>query len=268
MKQNTREALDAYYKEAGSWADDRQAASDKSRRIAWIVAAAAGTIAVCEALALLILMPLKTVEPYTLLVDKHTGYVQALKPLNAEMVSGDAALTQSFLVQYVIARESFDSAALQANYRKVGLWSSGNARSAYLAGMQASNPQSPLARYPRSTVIETRVKSISPLGANSALVRFDTFRTDAGGRQQQTGSWVSVVRYRYSGEPMSVEDRFINPLGFEVTHYQRSAETLAPAPAPAASPEPGYAVPTGPVAAVPPSAARPVAPATAGAAQR
>ena len=27
-------------------------------------------------------MPLKTVEPYTLLVDRQTGFVQALKPLD------------------------------------------------------------------------------------------------------------------------------------------------------------------------------------------
>ena len=66
-------------------------------------------------------MPLKTVEPYTLLVDRQTGFVQALEPLEPERISADTALTQSFLVQYVIARESFDVDTLQANYRKVAL---------------------------------------------------------------------------------------------------------------------------------------------------
>ncbi|WP_163366505.1 VirB8/TrbF family protein, partial [Klebsiella aerogenes] len=91
--------------------------------------------------------------PYTLLVDRQTGYVQALKPLDAQQVSANAALTQSFLVQYVIARESFDAAALQSNYRKVSLWSAGEARNAYVAGMQASNPESPLVRLPRMSVV-------------------------------------------------------------------------------------------------------------------
>ncbi|WP_252407265.1 VirB8/TrbF family protein, partial [Escherichia coli] len=88
-----------------------------SQRTAWIVAGVACAIALMEAAALLALTPLKTVEPYTLLVDRQTGYVQALKPLDAQQVSANAALTQSFLVQYVIARESFDAAALQSNYR-------------------------------------------------------------------------------------------------------------------------------------------------------
>jgi type IV secretion system protein VirB8 len=234
MKNKAREALDAYYREAGSWAEDQQTALRTSRRVAWIIAGVAVAIAFMEALALIVLTPLKTVEPYTLLVDKQTGFVQALKPLDAQLVSGDAALTQSFLVQYVIARESFDIATLQTSYRKVSLWSEGNARNAYVASVQASNPDSPLARLPRSTIVETQVKSVSPLSANSALVRFDTIRRDAGARPQESRSWVAVIRYRYSGEPMSLEERFINPLGFEVVHYQRNAEALpAPAPAPA-----------------------------------
>ena len=41
MKQKTRAALDAYYREGGSWAADREARLDRSQRAAWIVAAAA-----------------------------------------------------------------------------------------------------------------------------------------------------------------------------------------------------------------------------------
>lgn len=236
MKNKSREALDAYYREAGSWADDRQAMLESSKRTAWIVAGGASTIAVCEAVALLLLTPLKTVEPYTLLVDKQTGFVQALQPVNAQRIAPDSALTQSFLVQYVIARESFDINAVQTNYRKVSLWSEGNARSAYVASMQAANPDSPLTRLPRSTIVETRVKSVSPLGGNRAMIRFDTVRRDADGRQMPAQPWVAVVAYRYSGEPMRLEDRFLNPLGFEVTGYQRNAEALPqidPTPQPA-----------------------------------
>lgn len=236
MKTKAREALDAYYREAGSWAEDQRAALAKSRRTAWIVAGSACAVAVLEAMALILLTPLKTVEPYTLLVDRQTGFVQALQPVNAQRIAPDSALTQSFLVQYVIARESFDINALQANYRKVSLWSEGRARSLYIAGMQASNPDSPLVRFPRSTIVETQVKSVSPLGGNRAMVRFDTIRRDAGGRQLPPQPWVTVIAYRYSGEPMSLSDRFLNPLGFEVTAYQRNPEAFPqadPAPQPA-----------------------------------
>ena len=223
--------LDRYFADSRSWGQDRQDGLRDSRRIAWIVAMAAGLIAVCEALALVILMPLKTVQPYTLMVDRQTGFVQAMKPLDAQMVSSDTALTHSFLVQYVIAREGYDYSILQRDYRKVALWSAGTARASYIASMQASNPDSPLARYPRSTSIDVAVKSVTSLNPQSSLVRFETRRRDASGQAGAPQSWASVVRYRYSGEPMSVADRFVNPLGFQVTRYRRSAEVLsAPQP--------------------------------------
>lgn len=229
MKRSTREALEAYYQEAGSWAADREDALRKSRRTAWIVAAAAVTAAVIEAFALMLLAPLKTVVPYTLLVDRTTGYVQALKPIEAETIAPQAALTQSFLVQYVVARESFDIDDLQAAYAKVTLWSAEQARADYVTKMQASNPASPLARLPRSTIVETRVKSVSALGDSAALVRFDTQRHDAGGQTAPPRAYVAVIRYRFSTGPLRTADRYINPLGFQVVRYQLDPETLPPA---------------------------------------
>jgi type IV secretion system protein VirB8 len=247
MNEQSRESLDAYYAEAASWNRDRQEALRNSRRAAWWVAIGASVIAVAEALALILLTPLKTVVPYTLLVDRNTGFVQALKPLDPDKVAPDAALTQSLLVQYVIARESFDIDMMNESYRKVGLWSAEQARSDYLNTVQVSNPQSPLVLYPRTTVVETRVKSVSPVGRNVAMVRFDTIRRDAGGQVQLPRPWVAVIRYRFSGEPMKLEDRFLNPLGFQVVRYRRDAEAVVPeaatAPAPATILVPGASAP-------------------------
>jgi len=226
MNKHSRDTLDAYYAEAASWNRDRVQSIRSSYRIAWIIAAAAALIAILEAMALVFLMPLKTVVPYTLMVDRTTGYVQALKPLDEAKIAPDSALTQSFLVQYVIARESFDASTLNANYRKVALFSGGAARSSYLQLMQVSNPDSPVVRYPRSTTLDVSIKSVSPIGSNAALVRFNTVRTDANGRAQSASPWVALIKYRYSSAPMSVEDRFVNPLGFLVTSYRKDPEAI------------------------------------------
>ncbi len=227
MKKSSREALSAYYKEAGSWAADRANGVERSRQIAWIIASIAVVVALVEGIALIVLMPLKTVVPYTLLVDRTTGFVQALRPLEADQITPDRALVQSMLVQYVIARESFDIATLETNYQKVGLWSADQARNDYIALMQPSNPEGPLLAFPRSSIIDTRVKSVSPLGIDRALVRFETIRRDPGSAYQTAVPWVAVLRYRMSGEPISVADRFANPLGFQVFSYRRDQEALA-----------------------------------------
>ncbi len=226
MNETDQKDLNDYYRTAESWATDRDHEIARSRRTAWIVAAVLGGIALLEALALILLVPMKTVVPYTLLVDRQTGYVEALKPLEQKTIAPDAALVRSFLVQYVIARESFDVDSLKDSYQKVALWSADSARSRYVADTQASNPLSALATLPRRAIVEVQVRSVSSLGPDSSLVRFTTMRTDSGAQAGQAQYWASVIKYRFSGADMRAEDRFINPLGFQVVRYRRDAEML------------------------------------------
>jgi type IV secretion system protein VirB8 len=226
MNEHSRGALQEYYQQASTWNQDRVQSSRRSQKVAWYIAAAAVLVAVIQPLAISMLMPTTQAEPRTLLVDRTTGYVQAIDPVAPSRITPDAALTQSFLVQYVTARESFDLATLQANYRKVALFSGEAVRKRYFAAMQASNPQSPLNIYPRSTVVETHIKSVSPSEPNTAFVRFDTVRTDVNGQVQAPMPWVAVIKYEYTGEPLRLEDRFVNPLSFRVSHYRRDPEAL------------------------------------------
>lgn len=213
-----------------SWARSVTDDLERSRRTAWIVACVAAAVALLLAIALVILMPLKTVEPYTLLVDRQTGHVEALAPLDVQTVSADAALTRSFLVQYVIARESFDADSLARDYNRVALWSADEARTRYLRMMEPNAPDNPVRILPRRAVVSVQIRSVSSLGADRSLVRFTTVRTDPAGRDQAPQYWAAVVTWQYSGAEMSAEDRLINPLGFQVTRYRKDAETLAEAP--------------------------------------
>jgi type IV secretion system protein VirB8 len=217
----------AHYAEAASWAADIHGALRASRRVAWIIAGAAVLVAVLEALALAALTPLKTVVPYTILVDRQTGYVQTVQGLKPGPLTENAAVTQSFLVQYVIARETFDAADLVDNYRKVMLWSAENARNAYRQEMAKTNPTSPLVVNTPATIVQTTIQSVSLLSPTTALVRFETTRRDAGGGAGagDVRDYAAVLSFRYTGAPMRMEDRFTNPLGFQVLSYRRDAET-------------------------------------------
>ena len=118
MNMETREKLDAYYTQAGSWADERTQSIHASRKVAWIVALVASVIAFLLALTIVFMLPLKTIVPQTLLVDKQTGFVQAIDPRRPQKISADEALTRSFLAQYVVAREGFDIATVKASLRR------------------------------------------------------------------------------------------------------------------------------------------------------
>ncbi len=221
-----------------TWAISDTAAAQSALRHSRLFGGGVLILAILEAFALLLLVPLKTVSTLPVLVDRQTGYVEVLRPDGRRALTANAALTQSFLAQYVLARESFDITAAAANYRKVALWSQGDARSQYLALMPASNPKSPLRVLPRTAIVNTTIKSISPIGPDTSLVRFETSRSDQDGWIDAPHAWAAVVAYRFTDAPMSVEDRLLNPLGFQVVRYRRDPETLTPLQAPDTVPSP------------------------------
>jgi type IV secretion system protein VirB8 len=189
-------------------------------------------VAVLEAFALISLTPLKTVVPYTLLVDRTTGYTQTLEGLHPQTIKPESALTQSLLAQYVIARESFDINSIRDQYRRVGLWSAANARRDYLALIPSSNSQSPINFYPRGTVLDANVSSVDTGRSGKARVRFTTERRDTAGTQPERTWWVAEIDFKFTSEPMTAEDRLENPLGFSVTRYRRFQENPPVAPPP------------------------------------
>lgn len=240
--------LESYFREAGSWADDRTVQDARSRRIAWIIAGVATTIAALEAIALAGLAPLKTVVPMTVLVDRQTGHTTTLDPSQPVRLVSDAALAKSMLAQYVIARESIDRASVATDYRKVALWSGETAKTSYLALMKPGNPDNPLARLPRQISVQARIKSVSILEGGQALVRYDLVQRNDAGAESRPAPYVSVIRYRFRDRPLAEADRFINPLGFEVVRYRKDAEAPAPptdAALPQQAPLPGPARPIG-----------------------
>lgn len=207
-----------------TWAGDSITALRGSLRTAWIVAAAAVALALLEALTILFMMPLKTVVPYTITVDRQTGYVEATRGIERGALSENAAMMQSFVIQYVLARETFDAGDLRENYRKVMLWSGTSARSSYERELARANPESPIVVYPATTILQVRIKSVSLLSETSALVRFETVRRDAGAIMGEQRAYAAVMSFGFSDAPMRMEDRFINPLGFQVVQYRRDAE--------------------------------------------
>lgn len=213
-----------YFARAESWAQDSRIREDRSRRVAWSVAGAALGIAALEAVAIAVMLPLKSTTPVAMLVDRQTGFVETIDPAAPKKLAADDALVESLLAQYVTAREGFDRATVRADFRKVGLWSVGPARKAYLAAMPSTNPASPLNTFPAGMTAAVEVKSVSRLAAGAALIRFNTQVLDRSGQAQSREPWIAILRYGFSKAPMTFEDRLVNPLGLQVSGYRRDPE--------------------------------------------
>ncbi len=213
-----------YYAAAKSWSEGQSAVAARETRIAWRVAAGASIVALLLALAVAFLVPLKSVEPYVLTVDRQTGAVESAMTVQSGKLSQNEAVIQAQLASYVIVRETFDATDLSENYRRVLIMSSPPVAAAFVAQMAVTNPESPLRTLNRGDTVSVKIRSVSLINDNAALVRFTTVRSAVGGGATPPVNFVAAISFGFNGRPLRQSDRYLNPLGFQVTRYRRDAE--------------------------------------------
>jgi len=216
-----------YYADGATWEHDIARRNRNSRALAWIVAAVMSVVAVVALGVLALLVPLKTFEPYMVVVDKTTGFVEVKRPMAEGALTQDEAVTMFNVVRYIKARETYDPRALKDNFDLAQLLATGDAARELTEIYSPANPNNPVKLHGTNTEIAVNIKSVTFPNNRTALVRFSTDEKSA--TNVVTRNWVSLVRFRYSGAPMRNEWRFDNPLGFQVLEYRRDQET-APTP--------------------------------------
>lgn len=216
-----------YYADGATWEQDIARRNRNSRALAWIVAAVMSVVAIVALGVLALLVPLKTFEPYMVVVDKTTGFVEVKRPMAEGALTQDEAVTMFNVVRYIKARETYDPRALKDNFDLAQLLATGDAARELTEIYSPANPNNPVKLHGTNTEIAVNIKSVTFPNNRTALVRFSTDEKSA--TNVITRNWVSLVRFRYSGAPMRNEWRFDNPLGFQVLEYRRDQET-APSP--------------------------------------
>jgi len=176
---------------------------------------------------LALLVPLKTYEPYMVVVDKTTGFVEVKRSMAEGPLTQDEAVTTFNVVRYIKARETYDPKALKDNFDLAQLLATGDAARELTEIYSPANPVNPVKVYGSNTVVAVTIKSVTFPNNRTALARFST--EEKSSTNIITRNWVSLVRFRYTTAPMRNEWRFDNPLGFQVLEYRRDQET-APSP--------------------------------------
>lgn len=216
-----------YYTDGATWERDIARRNRNSRALAWIVAAVMTVVAVGALGILALLVPLKTYEPYMVVVDKTTGFVEVKRPMAEGPLTQDEAVTTFNVVRYIKARETYDPKALKDNFDLAQLLATGDAARELTEIYSPANPNNPVKVYGSNSVVAVNIKSVTFPNNRTALARFST--EEKSSTNIITRNWVSLVRFRYTSAPMRNEWRFDNPLGFQVLEYRRDQET-APSP--------------------------------------
>jgi type IV secretion system protein VirB8 len=215
---------DDYYDKASTWDQEIIANALLSKKRAWIFAFICMGISILSLLTLILILPLKTFEPYVVTVDRSTGYLEVSKGLNDLTLSEDEAVTEANLVKYVSLREQYNPAILQQNYEVVANMSDGEALKEYRELWAENNPNNPSRKMRDRGSIDIKIKSVSFINDKTASVRF--LREVRESDRLRVSEWNAIIQFRYSQKPMQMKDRFSNPLGFQVTNYRVNPEVL------------------------------------------
>ena len=215
--------LKAYFAEAASWDLERLQAANRSKRLAWAIAATASALAITSVAAVAMLAPLKTVAPYVITVDRATGASEITSQLSGNRdASYEEAVSKYFLADYVRNREGWIPQARKEFFEGVLAMSSRDEQARWIAFYGKDNPKSPQSVFTELDTVSVAVKSVTFVSKQVAQVRFT--KTLQRGSISTDSSAIATITFDTTDTPTSEKQRFKNPLGLEVQTYRADLE--------------------------------------------
>ena len=185
----------------------------------------------CAAItALLVILPLKRVEPYVIRVDTSTGLVDVV-PTYVGTGSVPEVLTRYLLTHYIGTCERFNLGSAEEDYSECGAFHSPQRNQQWAALWASGNPDSPLNKFKDGTTMRVTVQSVSFFERASgrtdvAQVRFLKATRVGGAGPEVLTHWIATVHYAYGKSPADLKARQWNPMGFRILDIQTEPELI------------------------------------------
>ncbi|MBP7709965.1 MAG: type IV secretion system protein [Rickettsiales bacterium] len=159
------------------------------------------------------IMSSKSLEPYVIEVEQKTGIATVVDQLTSETFTGDQMIRKYFINQFVHAASGYDPKTYKMDVDKVRLLSSAAIYSDFRNRINARE-------LGIKSQIEVRIKTIQFTDQNTAQIRITEQQTSEDDYKPQTKDKVITLGFYFSPNMgLSMEERLINPLGFQVNKY-------------------------------------------------
>lgn len=200
--------------------------AESSKIKAWRIAGASVSVAVMLAAAIMLMMPLHRAEPVVIRVDNASGVTDVMTENQDKTFKSNDLQDIYWVNKFLIAHETYNYYTIQQDYDLVGLLSSKSVADEYAAQFEGKEAKD--RRLGSNFTEEISVLSINPRPEDgTAIARFAKFQiSKSQKRSEVTPEYYQatiVYNYNYTGK-MAVQDRMINPFGFQVTSYRADRE--------------------------------------------
>jgi type IV secretion system protein VirB8 len=165
------------------------------------------------------IMSSKSLEPYVIEVEKKSGIATIVNQMTAQNFTGDQMIRQYFINEFIHAASAYDPKTYKMDVDKVRLFSIPAVYADFRNRINARELGA-------NSSIEVRVKSIQFTDSNTAQIR--TVRQI--NLPESTSEEVNeVITMNFNFSPnmtLNLEERLINPLGFQVSRYAIAKEVF------------------------------------------
>lgn len=165
-------------------------------------------------------MSSKSLEPYVIEVEQKTGIATVVDQLTAQSFTGDQMVRKYFINEFVHAASGYDPKTYKMDVDKVRLFAAANIYSDFRNRINAR-------QLGTGSEIEVRIKSILFTDPNTAQIRITEQLTSDKDYKPQTKDKVITLGFYFSPQmQLTMEERLINPLGFQVNQYLIAEEVF------------------------------------------
>ena len=164
------------------------------------------------------IMASKSLEPYVIEVESKTGVATTVDQLTAQNFTGDQMIRKYFINSFIHSASGYDPKTYKTDVEKMRLFS---APAVYAEYRSRVNPRD----LGTDTRIEVRIKSVQFTDANTAQIRL--LRVISRGGPPETKDEIITMNFFFADLPLSMEERLINPLGFQVSRYSIADEVFS-----------------------------------------
>lgn len=220
----TKERWQAFLNERGTLEAELLDEMNTSRRNAWTVAKGAfvGMLIGLGIAGFVIYRYSQPIPAQMLTRNPETGMYEPTT-LKESSVSYGEATDSGFVARYIINRMSYNYYSQQTFYDTTVLMSSRKVAAPYKEKWGGQDGLDK--RWGDSRFVKVEVNSVILDGDGRATVRYTTQTHIRGQRQAEPKQhWIATLSYEYPNRVMDVEERYLNPLGFTVTSFDKHRE--------------------------------------------
>lgn len=195
------------------------------------IALAAGCITLLSTVALIVAMPLKTVETELVTVHDKTGKVSITRLSDANEMTYGEAVDKSNIANFIILRNAYDWQTIQNSFDTMKTESSKNTFEQYTRYIEAKN--SPVNVFEDNYKIDIEINGepifLPSKDGNDQLAQvMFTRKIRKSNGDYENGfpdkTYTATITYNYKKSELTAKERLINPLGFQVTSYREDKQ--------------------------------------------